>query len=145
MGLQYMIETETFGGGVDNTGVDSVTLDYVPEKIEDDVSRAQYVTSLISNPHEENEVSVEFNAHTPGKLILEATSRGRGGGAHMVYLDEDCIGGSNTGNYSGVGPAYKTVPVMEAGNYVLTVRHEDTYFPDNQGTRGINVYYLPFE
>lgn len=69
-----------FGGGVDNTGTDRVTIDFVPETIQDLIPQAQFVTSLYSEATHPNETSVNFYTETPGFLILKATSKGGGGG-----------------------------------------------------------------
>lgn len=134
--------------GVDNAGIDRVTIDFVPETIQDLVPQAQFLTSLYSEPNRPNETTVNFYAEAPGFLILKATSKGGGGGGHMLYLNDLCIGGIDTGEFWGSGADYKVLPLLDAGYYALKLRHEDgpyDYYSDNYGMRGTEVYYAPLQ
>jgi hypothetical protein len=139
IGIQY---DSSLGAGIDNTGTDRVTLDFVPTTIESTIPGAQYLTRLVSQPYEANETSINFTAVRPGKLILKAVREGSGGGAQMVYVDGYGIGGIDTGEFGGAGANYKTLQLREAGNHLLKVSHEDSYFYDNSGVREVEVYFL---
>lgn len=139
LGIQYDLG---LGAGIDNTGTDRVTIDFVPETIESTIPSAQFLTRLVSQPYESNEVSVNFNAIRPGKLILRAVQKGSGGGGHMLYVDGYGIGGIDTGEFNYSGANYKTLLLREAGNHVLKVSHEDSVFGDNYGVREVEVYFV---
>lgn len=134
-----------FSTGVDLTGTDRITVDFVPVTIESELPKARLLTSITSQPTEANSVTTTFVADRPGRIIMHATSKGSGGGGHFVYLNDVAIGGIDTGEFNYSSPTYKTIPVREAGTYSLTVAHQDSYFWDNYGVRGTEVYFIPNE
>ena len=134
-----------FSTGVDLTGMDRITVDFVPVTIESELSKARYLTSITSGPQEPNSVTTTLTAERPGRIIMHATSKGSGGGGHFVYLNDVAIGGIDTGEFNYSSPTYKTIPVRDPGTYTLVIAHADSVFGDNSGVRAVEVYFIPNE
>lgn len=125
-----------WGGGIDNTGIDRITVDFVPETIEDLLQQAQFLrrfdTSWGATTY------VDLHTETPGFLIQKVIHMGAAGW-HMVYSNGLSIGGIQAGPLYGDIPVHKVLPMIDAGDYTLKIKSElgwDTI---------TDLYYLPLQ
>lgn len=131
-----------WGGGVDNTGTDRITVDFVPETIEDLLQEAQFLRRFDSSW---GETSVDLHAETPGFLIQKIIQKAGQGGWHMVYSNGLSIGGIQASNLYGVSPDYKVLPMIDAGDYTLRIKYESGASTSDEYRAVADLYYLPLE
>ena len=63
--------------------------------------------------------------------------RGRGGGAHVVYLDGKGVGVVD----SGYVKERVLVGTISSGDHVVKLVHKDMFWEDNEGERVVNLYF----
>lgn len=127
--------------GTENTGNNTVRLEYFPLNIEASGPPLLTITSPPGSTGCEPQAGTfAFDAGVGGTLVLRKTSIGNGGGGIEVYVDS--LGYGFTHHLGTPTPAFYTVEVGP-GTHDLKICHNDTFFGDNSGTRTEEVYFLP--
>lgn len=132
-----------WGGGVDNTGTDRITVDFVSETIADLLPQAQYLGRFYAY-NAGDETTVNLHAETPGFLIQQIIQKAGQGGWHMVYSNGLSIGGIQASNLYGDIPDYKVLPMIDAGDYSLRIKYEGTTHTSSE-YKIADLYYLPID
>ena len=134
--------------GIDNTGPDTLTLDFVYGATLD-VAAATFVLGSDVGPQEVT-LAQTTATFAPGERLLLATAQcGFGGGGHGVYADGD--GQPNNDGVARIDTGFTgdcLIPLQSrpigAGTWILTLANEDDFFSDNTDQREVNVYrYTP--
>lgn len=130
-----------FANGIENAGINMLRVEYIPLSIGACGTALLTITSPPGGtPCEPPEGTLSFDAGDGGILVLRKTSIGSGGGGIEVYVDS--IGYGHSAHDGPPTPVYYTVAVSP-GTHDLKVRHNDTVFGDNSGTRTEEVYFCP--
>ena len=132
--------------GIDNTGPDTLTLDFVyGEQL--DTSTSTFVLGSDVGPSTLSQATATFVAGQ--RLLIETAQCGFGGGGHGLYADGD--GQPNNDGIARIDTGFSgdcAIPLhsrpITAGTWALTLANEDDFFNDNTDQREVNVYtYTP--
>ncbi len=135
----------TTEGGSDYTGTDTLLVEFVPG-ITLTTTGATFIASSSVGATDTTATTATDTIPVGGRLLINATSCGSGGGAQAVYADNDSDDTNDgfvkvyTGNsYVCANPLQSHS--IDAGSWDFSVVNEDDYFGDNSGTRGLELYY----
>jgi len=135
-------------GGSDNTGPNSVTVEFVPG-LQLDTSSASFLDSNVVCGDCTNISQFSVTLSAGERLLVEATHCGGGDGAHALYADDNGTSGDDgitkiyTGSSATCSRPLRSLSI-DPGTYLITLVNEDDHWVDNVGTRGISVYrYTP--
>jgi len=148
MGALSLSVSYSTEGGADYTGADSVLVEFVPgEQLS--TSGATLIASHSSCATCTTPTTATGTVPAGGRLLVEATSCGSGGGGQAVYADNDADT-TNDGRikiYTGASFICSNPlqsHAIDAGAWDFTLENEDDYWDDNTGTRAFSLYsYLP--
>lgn len=134
--------------GVDNTGTDTLTLEFV-YGTQLSTTGAAFVMGSDVGP-QDTTLSQLTHTFTAGeRLLIETVQCGFGGGGHGLYADgdnqpdNDGIVRVDTGFTGDCLIPLQSRPIG-AGTWNLTLANEDDFFSDNTDQREVNVYrYTP--
>jgi hypothetical protein len=132
-------------GGSEYTGTDTLLVEFVPG-----ITLSTSGATLIASSSVCASCTTATNATATipvgGRLLVNATSCGSGGGAQAVYADNDSDDTNDgfiklyTGNaYACSNPLQSHS--IDAGSWDFSLVNEDDYFGDNSGTRAFELYY----
>ena len=134
--------------GIDNTGPDTLTLEFV---YGDTLSTtgATFVVGSDVGPQDTTLAQTTATFAAGERLLFETVQCGFGGGAHGVYADgdnqpnNDGIARIDTGFSGDCQIPLESRPIG-AGTWNLTLANEDDFFSDNTDQREVSVYrYTP--
>jgi hypothetical protein len=126
--------------GLDNTGTDTLTAYFCPDRLPEDMLLNKTFTV---SPNEQSSVSIDVEG--PGEIVVEAINVGTfGGGDFVYYLDGYPLGSTQlyTNDVYATEPYTVIIPLREARRYTFMLSHEDDYWDDNRGTREARIFTI---